>query len=1075
MPFRISELSVLLLALLVLNGQALAQPGFVSTTVASNGWVRLAGKGAPERILTLEGSSDLLSWNPLGVLCTEPNFGEQTNTFQFLDFTAPSLNRRFYRLAATQPQPTNDWRNQVTVVSDPLLSQPDQGGSGSMLWVKFMLLRDEPNRVFYQDSAKYLFHYDFAKERLAVFEGMTAEAFNAVTLRTNHQQAVLGAVLVPAAWDTPTTYPPEYGIQFTGLDPYPPELVVRWFELVRSTVVAPLGVKALYLPTFEQTPAALANEDFYRTNGILVGSVERWSTGNQVYSPGWALGRLKFFAGVQVASAYAEGLLLPGDILLTDGVPVEMPALAGILTLTPATPNSHVAILASSYAIPFAYLANTNDAAQALALQGREVLLQATRSEYASSLRFTEIGSTLDAKTRADILALKAQPVNMQPKQRYGAYSASADALTPADVRFFGGKAANFGFLRRAIPSNSPPAIAFSFDLWDDFMAQPLPGGKTLRAQITETLARYTNFPPNRVALESDLAAIRDLITKAAVFTSAQQQAITNALRLFDPTRNLRFRSSSNAEDNQVFTAAGLYDSYSGCLADDLDGDANGPCFCDSAEPKERGVFRAIQKVYASFYNPNGFSERLRHGIDESQVGMALLVHHSVPDEQEIANGVATLTVHRFWSGNGYAYQVTGDLVTQVGAVSVTNPRTNAQPERVYISDYSYGASLDIRGRSSLVPLGGFVLVWQEEYVRLYSLLSKVIKSYAAQFPDKVDFVLDFEYKKNVPGELQVKQVRELPSHQYETVRPFLIGGATDYRVLQGEGWGSLMTRHRLKSRLTLQSSTLQLTDAVLKSGYYRDVGFEFVDGTSITNWFGGFTNWPGYTHSVTNNGTSSFELTDSWTFGGGTNLRTWKLTCSVPRERSVLDPFVADGDLQKTLTVTYSQPFLDSLNPTEKIVSETVLLTRYTTASGAVLSTNYATLDGRVPPPGPGTKSVTVGHYLYEHPGGLPPIDPGTIIKTLPLDFFDEIRIAGLISEPIVLRSYYAQSAVPAHHNWGAWYMFEPRLDPETPQRQLDELVAANIRLVYVTVPPPWEEGIIYQILGYDGKLRAW
>ena len=111
----------------------------------------------------------------------------------------------------------------------------------------------------------------------------------------------------------------------------------------------------------------------------------------------------------------------------------------------------------------------------------------------------------------------------------------------------------------------------------------------------------------------------------------------------FDPQRNIRFRSSSNVEDTEQFVGAGLYDSFSGCLADDLDDDTAGPCRCDPAEPKERGVFRAIRKVYASFYNDDAYLERLRHGIDEAQVGMGLLVHHSFPDEIERANGVATL------------------------------------------------------------------------------------------------------------------------------------------------------------------------------------------------------------------------------------------------------------------------------------------------------------------------------------------------------------------------------------------------------------------------------------------------
>jgi hypothetical protein len=37
-----------------------------------------------------------------------------------------------------------------------------------------------------------------------------------------------------------------------------------------------------------------------------------------------------------------------------------------------------------------------------------------------------------------------------------------------------------------------------------------------------------------------------------------------------------------------------LYDSFSGCLADDLDRDAKGPSLCDASESKEHTVASAL-------------------------------------------------------------------------------------------------------------------------------------------------------------------------------------------------------------------------------------------------------------------------------------------------------------------------------------------------------------------------------------------------------------------------------------------------------------------------------------------------
>ena len=167
------------------------------------------------------------------------------------------------------------------------------------------------------------------------------------------------------------------------------------------------------------------------------------------------------------------------------------------------------------------------------------------------------------------------------------------------------------------------------------------PGSTTLREVIHARLAPFTNYPPNIPALQTNLAAIRDLITDVAIFTPDQQQAIISALSPFDPARKIRFRSSSNAEDSKTFVGAGLYDSFSGCLLDDIDGNTKGPLQMRSYRVQGAGRLPAIRKAYASFYNDNGFLERLRHGIDESQVAMGLLVHYSAPDETEMANGVA--------------------------------------------------------------------------------------------------------------------------------------------------------------------------------------------------------------------------------------------------------------------------------------------------------------------------------------------------------------------------------------------------------------------------------------------------
>ncbi|MBI4662476.1 MAG: hypothetical protein HY735_26970 [Verrucomicrobia bacterium] len=358
--------------------------------------------------------------------------------------------------------------------------------------------------------------YDFAVKRLDPFLDMNRSSFDQVSLHLQGQQIILGAILKPSYGNVA-----EYGIQLVGLDPYPKETVATLFELVKSTVVAGPTGQAYYIPSFEQAASAQAGRAFYESKGIPLSGADRWIQGNQTYSAGWAMGRLKLVPAAEIATAFSQGRLSPEDILLTDAIPAEIPVLAGVISLAASTPNSHVAILARSFGIPFVHLADPSDREQAQKLVNREIVLRAGEPDDGGKVDLIAVDAAFDPALKAEILALKNPPPLQVPrKQRYGALTASTDNLVPSDIKFFGGKAANFGLLRRSIPANSPVAIAFSTDLWDDFMDQTLPNGRSLRAEIKDRLAGNA-FPPNMPALTQSLSAVRKLITDTARFSPA--------------------------------------------------------------------------------------------------------------------------------------------------------------------------------------------------------------------------------------------------------------------------------------------------------------------------------------------------------------------------------------------------------------------------------------------------------------------------------------------------------------------------------------------------------------------------
>jgi len=150
--------------------------------------------------------------------------------------------------------------------------------------------------------------------------------------------------------------------------------------------------------------------------------------------------------------------------------------------------------------------------------------------------------------------------------------------------------------------------------------------------------------------------------------------------------------------------------------------------------------------------------------VNEANVGMALLVHHSFPDEFELANGVATMRKQPSQSH----WDI--ELVTQKGATSVSNPVDGSIPEEVSVyADTGGGVSMTLVRQSNLVILGETVMDWQQDYNDLTVLLVAAAERFE-NVTGKNGYILDFEYKKAAPGGaaipaggIVVKQIREIP------------------------------------------------------------------------------------------------------------------------------------------------------------------------------------------------------------------------------------------------------------------------------------------------------------------------
>jgi hypothetical protein len=306
-------------------------------------------------------------------------------------------------------------------------------------------------------------------------------------------------------------------------------------------------------------------------------------------------------------------------------------------------------------------------------------------------------------------------------------------AVIKEGTRAFGGKAANYAALAHVEGIRVPPAFAVPVYYYQQFMRD-----NGFDQQVAALLAdpAFTGDPAVR---DQKLDELRDAMEQGAV--NPEFEALLLAKLEADyPGVRMRFRSSTNAEDLDGFTGAGLYTSRSGEIA-------------DPTSP----VFDAVRRVWASVWSFRAFEERSYRSIDHTAVGMALLVHRSFPDEE--ANGVA-LTNNPFdKTGINPAFYVN----VQVGELSVVQPIPGTSTEEFLHYFDLQNQPVSYLSNSNLVPTGDRVLS-ASQVQELGVALDRIRAHFAPAYAVSPWWAMDVEFKFDAEGDevppLFVKQAR---------------------------------------------------------------------------------------------------------------------------------------------------------------------------------------------------------------------------------------------------------------------------------------------------------------------------
>jgi hypothetical protein len=339
------------------------------------------------------------------------------------------------------------------------------------------------------------------------------------------------------------------------------------------------------------------------------------------------------------------------DILVMSRVPDNVPRVSGIINANFTTPLSHTNVLASGWQIPNAIQLGIFEQVENKVLNGKWVSYQV--DPMASSVLLVPLERPVEVNQPP---AWSAQRIKLEEPETVNTPIVSLDRLRMSDRYRYGTKAANLGELRYVLENGSgrllgfyqvrrPPRTNLLSHLAKSLNMPEATGSEALGRAAWDFL-RETLQIPRGIALPFSVQQeflessprIQQAIgkLKMALELNAREldsiclnlQALIRTCRLPERLRNLIdsqiayhlggvssfvVRSSSNAEDLEGFSAAGIYESMN---------------HVTTAE----NIFQSIKEVWASLLSPRSVRLRQEVGISLDDCYMGVVIQEEISE-----------------------------------------------------------------------------------------------------------------------------------------------------------------------------------------------------------------------------------------------------------------------------------------------------------------------------------------------------------------------------------------------------------------------------------------------------------
>ena len=637
--------------------------------------------------------------------------------------------------ACTLDAPDADYAEALGCEADflALASEPLSAAIPGARSVKTVIDRIDTNHLYFQNSRKYPIHHAFAEANLSG-HGLPPVAmlgaFNATEYASPDRRFVLGAL---------TYYegPDVYAYEVAPYDTADGEMLGLGFELVRAA--AWMGDRLRFHPTSDN----VAREGEALDSSVATITTEELFLGID-YQPlnlAHGIGQLRF----RRAAALANSPVGFREVVVLDQIPNDISVCSGTITEAFQTPLSHINVLAQNRGTPNMALRGAFNDPRLRALEGKWVALEVGASSY----RIEEVseaeaeawwGEHRPSTITLPELDLDTREIRPLDELLDLETMSLADALHQA-IPAYGGKASHFGALTRIGSDEVPYPNGFVVPVYyyRQFMQS---NGFDQRVEALVADSEFKNNPEARMGALEELQADMLIAEVDADFLTRFE----NTLEEMFQSQRVKVRSSTNCEDLEGFTGAGLYLSKSAELGD----------------PARRPI-DAIRTVWSSVWRFRAFEEREYRGISHDSVGMALLVNRAFSDED--ANGVAISANPFDTQGLEPGFYVNA----QRGDTSVVLPNPGVTSDQFIVYYDMAGQPMVYLAHSSLIPADETVLN-RTQVNQLGRALSAIQAFFAPVYGPNTPghfYGMDVEFKFDSTADgtsrLYVKQARPYP------------------------------------------------------------------------------------------------------------------------------------------------------------------------------------------------------------------------------------------------------------------------------------------------------------------------